>query len=134
MTFKTLLTIKAVVCLGFGVLLVLVPGELFDILGASLDDVGRIPAREYGAAMLGTLFLTWLGRSLADLKVQRIILIDLFVYDAVGLVVTALPTISGTLNALGWGIVAVYLFFTVGSGYLLVTARAEGVAVRVTSP
>lgn len=134
MTFKTLLTIKAVVCLGFGVLLVLVPGELFDILGASLDDVGRIPAREYGAAMLGTLILTWLGRSLTDLKVQRIILLDLLVYDAVGFVVTLLPTVSGTLNALGWGIVAVYLFFTVGSGYLLVMVRAESVGVRVTSP
>lgn len=134
MIFKTLLTMKAVVCLGFGVLLVLVPSDLFDILGASLDDVGRIPAREYGAAMLGTLILTWLGRNLTDLKVQRIILLDLLVYDAVGLVVTVLPTVSCTLNALGWGIVAVYLFFTVGSGYLLVTAQAEGVGMRATSP
>lgn len=134
MTFKILLTIKAVVCLGFGVLLVLVPSGLFDILGASLDEVGRIPAQEYGAAMLGTLILTWLGRSLTDLKIQRIILLDLLVYDAVGFVVTLLPTVSGTLNALGWGIVAVYLFFTVGSGYLLVTARAEGVGMRATSP
>lgn len=134
MTFKILLTIKAVVCLGFGVLLVLVPSGLFDILGASLDEVGRIPAREYGAAMLGTLILTWLGRSLTDLKIQRIILLDLLVYDAVGFVVTLLPTVSGTLNALGWGIVAVYLFFTVGSGYLLVTARVEGVGMRATSP
>jgi len=134
MIFKTLLTMKAVVCLGFGVLLVLVPSDLFDILGASLDDVGRIPAREYGAAMLGTLILTWLGRNLTDLKVQRIILLDLLVYDAVGLVVTVLPTVSGALNALGWGIVAVYLFFTVGSGYLLVTAQAEGVGMRATSP
>ncbi|MEP0763885.1 MAG: hypothetical protein HRF48_14240 [Chloroflexota bacterium] len=124
MTFKTLLTIKAVVCLVFGVLLVLVPSGLFDVLGASLDEVGRIPAREYAAAMLGTLVLTWLGRTLTDLKVQQIILLDLLVYDAVGFVVTLLPTISGTLNALGWGIVAVYLFFTVGSGYLLMTTRA----------
>lgn len=124
MTFKMLLTIKALVCLVFGVLLVLVPSGLFDILGASLDEVGRIPAREYGAAMLGTLVLTWLGRNLLDLTVQRIILLDLFVYDAIGFVVTLLPTLSGTLNALGWGIVAVYLFFTVGSAYLLLAARA----------
>ena len=124
MTFKNLLTIKAVVCLALGVLLVLVPSELFDVLGASLDEVGRIPAREYGAAMLGTLVLTWLGRNLTDLKVQQIILLDLLIYDAVGFVVTLLPTLSGTLNALGWGIEAVYLFFTVGSGYLLMTTRA----------
>jgi hypothetical protein len=124
MTFKTLLTIKAVVCLGFGVLLVLVPSGLFDILGVSLDEGGRIPAQEYGAALLGTLVLTGFGRTLTDHKAQRIILLDLLLYDAVGFVVTLLPTISGPFNALGWGIVAVYLFFTVGSGYLLRTAQA----------
>lgn len=124
MTFKMLLTIKAVVCLVFGLLLLFVPSGLFDVLGASLDEVGRIPAHEYAAAMLGTLVLTGLGRTLTDRKVQRIILLDLLVYDAVGFVVTLLPTVSGTLNALGWGIVAVYLFFTVGSGYLLMPARA----------
>lgn len=124
MTFKMLLTIKAVVCLVFGLILLFVPSSLFDLLGASLDEVGRIPAREYAAAMLGTLVLTGLGRTLTERKVQQIILLDLLVYDAVGVVVTLLPTVSGTLNALGWGFVAVYLFFTVGSGYLLVSARA----------
>lgn len=133
MTFKTLLTLKAVVCLGFGVLLVFVPAELLDILGASLDDAGRIPAREYGAAMLGTLILTGLGRNLTDSTARRIILLDLLVYNGVGFAVTLLPTLAGTLNVLGWGIVAVYLFFTLGSGYLLVSARSERVSVRATS-
>jgi hypothetical protein len=43
----------------------------------------------------------------------------LFVYDAVALVATLLIQLSGGLNALGWGIVAIYLFFTVGFGYFL---------------
>lgn len=30
---------------------------------------------------------------------------------------------SGALNALGWGIVVVYGFFTLGSGYLLLSER-----------
>ena len=125
MTFRTLLTIKAVVCLGFGVLMLAVPANLFDLFDVSLDEVGRIPAREYGAALVGTLILTWLGRGLTDRHVQRIILLDLLVYDGIGVVVFLVPTLSGTLNALGWAIVAVYAFFTIGSAYLLLVARAE---------
>ena len=119
MTFKTLLTLKALVCLVFGSLMVLVPVTLFDVLGASLDDVGSFPAREYGAAMFGTLVLTWLGRSLVDPAARRIILLDLLVYDGIGVVVTLPPVVEGTLNALGWGVVVIYAFFTIGSGYLL---------------
>jgi len=33
--------------------------------------------------------------------------------------VTTLTVLSGVLNGLGWGIVAVYAFFTAGSAYLL---------------
>ena len=39
--------------------------------------------------------------------------------DAIGFVATLVAVLSGVLNALGWAIVAVYLFFAVGSGYLL---------------
>jgi hypothetical protein len=36
--------------------------------------------------------------------------------------------LSGVLNALGWGIVIVYLFFAGGSGYLLLQRRRSGLA------
>jgi hypothetical protein len=53
----------------------------------------------------------------------------LFVYDAIGFVVTLLAVFSGVLNPLGWGIVVVYLFFTLGSGYLLLARQpTAGVA------
>lgn len=119
MTFKTLFIIKAVVCLAFGIFLVLVPGALLDILGTSLGPGGTFTAREYGAALFGTLMLTWFARNAAESEARRPILLHLFVYDAIGFIVSVLAVISGVLNALGWGIVAVYLFFTLGSGYLL---------------
>ncbi len=33
--------------------------------------------------------------------------------------ITVMVTLSGVLNVLAWGIVAVYAFFTAGSAYLL---------------
>ncbi len=47
------------------------------------------------------------------------ILLDLLVYDAIGMVVTLYVLATGVLNALGWGIVVVYAFFAAASGYLL---------------
>lgn len=51
---------------------------------------------------------------------RRATIWHLFVYDAIALAATLMIQLSGGLNALGWGIVAVYLFFTVGFGYFLV--------------
>jgi len=119
MSFKTLMIIKAIVCLTFGVLLVFLPAWLLGLMGASLSPGGTYTAREYGAALFGTLMLTWFARNAVSNEARRPILLDLFVYDAIGFVVTTLTVLSGVLNWLGWGIVAVYAFFTVGSGYLL---------------
>ena len=123
MTFRTLLVIKAVVCLAFGLFLLLAPGALLNLLGATLNDGGTFTAREYGAALIGTLLLTWFAKNVKAPDARAAILLDLFVYDFVGVIITSSVVISGVLNPLGWSIVLVYLFFTAGSGYLLVKEK-----------
>ncbi len=119
MKFKTLMTIKAVVCLGFGPLLLFVPGQLLGLLGTSFGPGAALTAREYGATLFGNLFLTWIARKAEDCVARRAIIWDLFIYDAIALIATLIIQLSGGLNVLGWGIVAVYLFFTIGFGYFL---------------
>jgi hypothetical protein len=123
MTFRALLIIKAVVCLGFGVCLLAAPASLFGLLGASLGGTGSFAAREYGAAMIGTLLLAWFAKDVQARDARGAILLDLLVYDAIGMIVTLGVVVAGVLNALGWGIVAVYAFFTLGSGYLLLKEK-----------
>jgi len=123
MTFRTFLIIKAVVCLVFGLFLLLAPGALLNLLGATLNDGGTFTAREYGAAVIGTLLLTWFAKDVKAADARGAILLDLLVYDAIGVVITSLVVLSGVLNVLAWSIVVVYLFFTVGSGYLLFKER-----------
>ena len=119
MSFRTFLIIKALVCLFFGIFLLLAPVTLFGLLGGSPGEVGKFTAREYGAALIGTLLLTWFAKDVKASDAKGAILLDLLVYDAIGVIITLLVTLSGTLNALGWGIVIVYLFFTIGSALLL---------------
>ena len=59
MNFKNLMVIKALVCLGFGILLLAIPDKLLSIFGATLGDGGMFTAREYGASLFGNLLRCW---------------------------------------------------------------------------
>jgi hypothetical protein len=115
--------IKAFVCLGFGPLLLFVPGWLLNLLGTTYGPGAALTAREYGAALIGNLLLTCLARNSEDSITRRAIIWNLFVYDAIALIATLKIQLSGGLNVLGWGIVTVYLFFTIGFGYFLIPQR-----------
>jgi hypothetical protein len=125
MKFKTVMIIKAIVCLAFGPLLLFVPGWLITLLGASFGSGSALTAREYGASLIGNLLLTWIARNAGESVARRAIIWDLFIYDAIALVVTVVILLSGGLNYLGWGIVAVYLFFTIFFGLLLPKTRTK---------
>jgi len=119
MGFQVLMIIKAVVCLGFGPLLLFFPEQLLTVLGSSFGPGAAITAREYGAALIGNLVLTWGARKAEDSVARRAIIWALFVYDAIALVAMLVIQIQGGMNWLGWGVVAIYLFFTVGFGLFL---------------
>ena len=120
MSFKTLMIIKAIVCLGFGPLLLFVPGPLLTLLGSTWGaGAAALTAREYGASLIGNLTLTWFARNADDSFVRRAIALDLCVYDAIALVATVVILLQGGLNALGWGIAFVYLFFAVGFAFFI---------------
>jgi hypothetical protein len=117
MKLKTLMIIKAVICISFGFLLLVFPQFLLNLLGTELGAGGLFTAREYGAALIGTLLLTWFARDAGESQARKAIILDLFIYDGIALIVTSYNVLTGVLNWLGWGIVFVYLFFTVGYGY-----------------
>lgn len=119
MSLKTLMIIKAVVCLVFGILLLFVPGPLLVLLGSSYGPGAAITAREYGAALIGVLMLTWLARNAEDSVARRAIITNLFVYDGVALIAMLVLQLSGAMNLLGWGVVFIYLFFTITFGYCM---------------
>lgn len=116
MRFQTLMTIKAVVCIGLGLPILIAPAFTYSLFGTSIGAGGIFAAREYGAALIGTLLLTWLARNAVDSGPRRAIAIDLCVYDAIGFVVTLSAVLSGVLGPLGWLAAAIYLFFAIGFG------------------
>ncbi len=124
MSFKTLMIIKAIVCLFFGILLLFIPDTLLSIFGATLTAGGMFTAREYASSLFGNLCICWFAKDAAESNARRAIILGYFVYDLIAFVMTLFTIISGVLNPLGWLIVFVYLFFTVGFGYFLVKPPA----------
>jgi hypothetical protein len=123
MKLKTLLIIKAIVCLCLGIPILLVPNFIYSIFGASLTVGGAFAAREYGASMMGNLMLTWFARNSQESEARWAIILALFAYDAVGFVVSLIAVIAGVLNPLGWLIMALYLLLALGFGYFLIPKR-----------
>ena len=127
MKFKTLMIIKAIVCLGFAPLLLFFPGWILNLLGTTYGPGAgaTLTANAYGATLFGTVLLTWFARDAGKSIARKAIIIHLFVYDAIALVATLILQLTGGLNVLGWGIVFVYLFFTVGFGYFLIQENKD---------
>lgn len=128
MKFKTLMVIKAIVCLCFSIILLAIPGKLYSLFGTVLSDGGMFAAREYAAAMGGLLFICWLGRNAAESDLKTAVITGLFVYDLIGVIISVIAVIAGILNPMGWLIVLVYLFFTLGFGYFLIKPQPSGKA------
>jgi uncharacterized membrane protein YqjE len=60
----------------------------------------------------------------------RAVLIGLGVSGAVNLVVAILATTSGTINALGWTTVLIYLCGAIGAGYFLTAGQSQRGAMK----
>jgi len=120
MKFRTLMIIKAAVCLVLGVPILLMTKFFYGIFGMELGPAGVFAAREYGASLLGNFLLTWFGRHVTDTKARRAITLGMTVYNGIGFIVTLITVLSGEMNILGWGPVLIYLFFALGFGYFLI--------------
>ena len=123
MKFKTLMIIKAVVCLSLGIPILFFPEFLYGLFGYSLNGA-TYPAQEYGASLIGNMLLTWIGRNTEQSIGRTAITWALFVYDAIGFVITLILALSGQANGLIWMPVLLYLALTLGFGYFLLKPTA----------
>ena len=72
---------------------------------------------------MGNMLLSYLSREAEPSKLRKVIIWDLFIYDLAALVAIGILQIQGLMNLLGWGIVIIYLFFSVGYGLFLLPQK-----------
>ena len=125
MKLKTLMIIKAVVCITLAIPILLMPQFFYSIFGLGLTPAGMFVAREYGASLVGNFLLTWFARDVQDSKARRAILLGMTFYNSIGFVASLIVVLTGVANFLAWGPVLLYLFFAVGFGYFLIKPTAS---------
>ncbi|MCY1277492.1 hypothetical protein D9M68_346590 [compost metagenome] len=101
---------KSVLTVGLALLLAFDPNLVFQWTGLVLGDGGSLLGRILGLVYLGIAIDLWFVRSNADLPPRNALLLTAVDFAAVALLVQV--QLAGLMNALGWGLIAVYL----GSG------------------
>jgi hypothetical protein len=122
------MSIKAVICLFFGIGETFIPKILMSFYGAKLEPGGTYMAQLFGQAFILIGLLLWLMRNTTEPSTVRAFSMSLFIGDMVGLVVSIIAVLNGVVNPLGWTTVALYLLIGLGFGYFWLNPPATSPA------
>jgi len=116
LSVKTFLTFFGLL---FGVADLLVPARVGVIFGMEPSRSAELMARFFGVALLAWALISWFARDFHDESDLRHILAPSGFAHSAGVIVATIGTLSGTMNAMGWTGVLIFLFGAVGSFYFL---------------
>ena len=117
MKLSNLLVVNTIVCLVYGIILVLTPATMLSLHGITQGPGEKLMAQYFGSALIAIGLLTWFARNVADSEAQRAIILALLISDVIGVIVSVLGTVSGVMNAVGWSAVGIYLLLALGYAY-----------------
>src|SRR5947209_7996944 len=113
------LLISAIVALIFGFGFVLLPGVMFSIYGIASAPAAVLGFRLFGSVLIAIGVLTWLLKDSTDWPAIKALLLSVAIGNVIGLLFVLLATLNGTLSAMGWSAVLIYLLLLIGEGYFL---------------
>ncbi len=120
MPMRTVLTLNSIVAMPMGLLFTLFPGLILSsVYGASMNETGAVLARMLGGEFLCFGVITWLARG-KSLETQLLLALGCFIGFGVGALALVWGQMIGVFNALGWLMVATYVFFALAYGVLYV--------------
>lgn len=113
MKLYTVKTFTAIAAFIFGLGFLLLPAFTIGLYGNTLDPIGTMIARYFGASLLGIGFLAWSTRT----DSSKGVVMAFFLAVLLGLLVSLYDAFAGTHNAFVWVNVIIYLLLTLGFGY-----------------
>jgi hypothetical protein len=129
MKIGAFLAIAAAIAVIYGVAFIVAPDFVLITYGMVPNAASNLMARYFGVTLIGIGLITWLVRETSDGKALRGLLSGLAIQAAIGLLVSIWGTVSGTMNAMGWSAVLIYVILLAGYLYYLFADRT--VASRV---
>ena len=124
MTIETFFVIFAVLAVMHGIGFVIVPDQMASAYGLAVSASARLTAQLFGGALLFWGVTLWFARDFPS-EAVRGVLIATIIGDVPSLIVVVMGTLAGTMNAMGWVAVLIYLLSAIGSGYFLMERTAR---------
>jgi len=114
MNVNVFLKIKGLVCVVFGLLMLVVPGVLAPIYGFVIDFSSLYFTHFFGVCFLGLGLICW-STSLAPVsELKQNILLSLAVIDTIGTGFCIYHQLVSPLNAIHWSTVVLWALFAAG--------------------
>ena len=119
MSYRIMFVITALVTVLLGLAFLIVPSIVIEQFGVDDYASTRMVAQFFGTALLALGVVLWFAKDAADDASQRGMGIGVLIGAAAGLIVTIIATVGGTLRALGWIAILLYLLVGLGFAYLV---------------
>jgi hypothetical protein len=118
MKLSTFSIIWAVLYIGFGLGLLIIPVQFMAPFGVTLDSSGTLMARSFGAALTAYALTFYLNRNTAATdKGWYNLLLTSFIYNIVDIPILLMATLDGVMNSMGWMPVGLHVFLAATFGY-----------------
>jgi hypothetical protein len=114
MRSNTVFLIGALLALAFGIGFILMPAAVLSIYGITTDAPLALMARYFGLTLLQVAVTLFVLKETRDAATQRGLALGGAIGAVIGLVVSAMGAMAGTLNAMGWSVVAIYAILLLG--------------------
>jgi len=126
MTPRSVLTLHALIAIGFAIPLLASPADFLWLYGLAPDALGVFLARLFGGSMVAFAGITWLARNEPASGPVHAICGGMAAGMACGLFASLhFQLTSPTVNALGWTTVVVYLGLFVAYAVLFLGRKAQ---------
>jgi hypothetical protein len=119
MKLRSLLIVNAIVLGCSGILALLLPSTVMSLYGVESGPAAQLMAQYAGLGSLVIALVAWFSRNVTDTKALKAITLAFFITYILGVIISILGTLSGTMT-IGWAVVGIYLLFASGYGYILI--------------
>lgn len=116
MNLRIFLIISAVLALGYGIGLILMPAFMDSMYGFGTSPSELLLSRFFGVELLVLGVISWQERDYTLENASPLILGSL-IGDAIAAIFAILGTLNGVMNSMGWLVFALYFFLTLGFAY-----------------
>jgi len=116
---KNFIILIAILSIGYGLVFILFPKEIWSIYGLTLLEGGQWITRYLGSAFIGLGVVNWLARNSTQEHCLRAILTGNFALSITGLLIVILQLAYGPGNSMFWFTFFIYAFLSIVFGYFV---------------